>query len=85
MVDRLASFHAIPTFFIGFLAAVEVVIVFATHVSAFWLVPAVLVSGLGVLALFGAMMTLFFVPWLRTLFELGLRTWADRASRRLRA
>jgi hypothetical protein len=54
MVDRLASFRATPTFFIAFLAAVEVVIVFATHVSAVWLVPAVLVSGVGVLAFFGS-------------------------------
>ena len=54
MVDRLARYHATPTFVIGFLAAVEVFIVFATHVSALWLVPAVLVSGLGVLAFFGS-------------------------------
>ncbi|HEX6700923.1 MAG TPA: hypothetical protein VF101_09360 [Gaiellaceae bacterium] len=54
MIDRLASFRAIPTFFIGLLAVVEVVIVFATHVSAVWLVPAVAVSGVGILAFFGS-------------------------------
>lgn len=54
MVDRLASFRAVPTFFIGFLAVAAVVIVFATHISALWLVPAVVVTGVAVLAFFGS-------------------------------
>jgi hypothetical protein len=54
MIDRLASFRATPTFFIGLLAVVEVVIVFATHISALWLVPAVVVIGVGTLTFFGS-------------------------------
>jgi hypothetical protein len=54
MIDRLFSFGALPALVFTLLTAIWVVAAIAASVSTLWVLPAVLLSGLGVLAFFGS-------------------------------
>jgi hypothetical protein len=54
MVDRLISFRAVPTLFIAALAIAATLAVIVANISAFWLLPIVLVGGTAILVFFGS-------------------------------
>jgi hypothetical protein len=54
MLDRLVSFRAMPALVFTALTAALVIVAIVISVSALWVLPAVLLSGIAVLAFFGS-------------------------------
>jgi hypothetical protein len=54
MVDRLTSFRLLPPLVFTALTVLWVIIALVASVSALWVLPAVIVSGVGVLVFFGS-------------------------------